>query len=120
MSPKRGDRAAPTPVDDEWDIRFSTNEAIKGWAQLEQQARENLRRAWDTMRTNPGPGPGKPNPRHGQLKGSLATGRQSGRVLPLWQLEVSSSARIWYLLDEETHRTWVHHAGVGHPKATDS
>jgi hypothetical protein len=60
VSPKKGDPVAPPTVDAEWRIRFSTNNAIKGWQDLESQAAENLRRAWEIMRNNPGPGPGKP------------------------------------------------------------
>jgi hypothetical protein len=31
VSPKRGDRAAPPPVGDEYDLRFANNEAANGW-----------------------------------------------------------------------------------------
>lgn len=37
MSPRRGDRAAPPPVDGEYDVRFATNQAALGWEQLDQQ-----------------------------------------------------------------------------------
>ncbi|MBA2951815.1 hypothetical protein [Streptomyces himalayensis] len=43
MSPKRGDRAAPPPGDDEWDIRFADAEAAKGGEQLSAQAAGNTR-----------------------------------------------------------------------------
>ena len=119
MSPKRGDRVAPPPTGDEWDVRFSTSDAVKGWLDLCRQAPGNTRDAWETMRADPGPGPGKPTSRHHQLKGTLATGRHSGRVLPMWQLEVTGGGRIWYLVDAATHTIWMQHAGTGHPKATD-
>lgn len=119
MSPKRRDRVAPPPVDGERDVRFATNEAIKGWQALEAEAADNLRVAWDTMRTDPGPGPGKPTPRHSRLKGSLATGCHGGRVFPQWQIEVTGSGRIWYLLDTEDHTVWVKDARTGHPKETE-
>ncbi|MFE9750886.1 hypothetical protein ACFYOT_38770 [Saccharothrix saharensis] len=118
MSPKKGDSVAPPTVGAEWHIRYSTNEAIKGWHDLETRAAENLRKAWDVMRHDPGPGPGKPTNRHHQLKGSLATGTQSGRILPRWQIEVTGGDRIWYLPDVRRRTVWVQYAGA-HPKATE-
>jgi hypothetical protein len=119
VSPKRGDTVAPPRVDGEWDVRFASSEAIEGWQDLEAEAPENLRVAWDTMRTDPGPGPGKPTPRHSRLKGSLATGCCGGRELPQWQIEVTGGGHIWYLLDTAAHTVWVKAAGTGHPKQTD-
>ncbi len=34
MSPKRGDRVTVPPPDDEWDVRFGTSDAVKGWEEL--------------------------------------------------------------------------------------
>ncbi|MEU4743580.1 hypothetical protein AB0G02_24380 [Actinosynnema sp. NPDC023658] len=82
MSPKKGDPVAPPTVDAEWRIRFSGNDAIKGWLDLETRATANLRQAWEVMRHDPGPGAGKPTGRHHQLKGSLAHGTHAGRALP--------------------------------------
>ena len=36
MSPKKGDPVAPPTVGAEWRIRFATNDAIKGWHDLEK------------------------------------------------------------------------------------
>lgn len=119
MSPKRGDRVAPPPTGDEWEIRFSTNEAVKGWNDLCRQAAGNTNTAWHTMRTDPGPGPGKPTPRHHQLKGTLATGTHCGRELPMWQIEVTGGGRLRYLLDEDNHTVCLQAAGTGHPKDTE-
>jgi len=119
VSPERGDLVAPPPTNGEWAVRFSTNEGIKGWAALETAAPNNLRRAWDIMRTDPGPGPGKPTARHFQLKGDLATGLHGGRELPQWEIEVTGGGRIFYLLDEERHTVWVKTASTGHPKVTE-
>lgn len=79
----------------------------------------NARRAWDILRTDPGPGLGKPTSRHHQLKGSLATGTQGGRELQQWQIEVTGGGRIWYLFDPDRHTVWLRYVGVGHPKPTD-
>ncbi|GLZ41224.1 hypothetical protein [Actinokineospora sp. NBRC 105648] len=118
MSPKKGDPVAPPTIAEEWHIRYCTNEAIKGWHDLETRAGGNLRKAWEVMRDSPGPGSGKPCSRHSQLKGCLASGTHGGRELPRWQIEVTGGDRIWYLLDVDGHTVWVQYAG-GHPKATD-
>jgi hypothetical protein len=119
VSQRKGDPVAPPAIGTEWKIRFSTNEAAKGWQELENQATGNLRKAWETMRTEPGPGPGRPTPRHHPLKGALSTGTYGGRSLPQWQLEVTGGGRIWYLLDEQRHTVWVQKASTGHPKETE-
>jgi hypothetical protein len=117
VSPKRGDRVAPPPGDDEWDVIFGTNEATKGWAELSQQAASNTRDAWWTMRTNPVPA--RQTGRHHQLKGSLSMGNHQGQVFDQWQIEVTGGGRIWYLVDDRRHRVIVKYAGTGHPKATE-
>lgn len=119
MSPKKGDLVPPPAVGAEWTIRFKNNDAAKGWQELENQAAGNLRKAWETMRNDPGPGPGKPNHRHHRLHDVVSTGSHEGRSLPQWQIEVTSGGRIWYLLDEERHTVWITYASTGHPKATD-
>jgi hypothetical protein len=117
MSPKRGDRVAPPPGPGDWDVRFANNDSAKGWDELSRQAPHNTCDAWQEMRTNPAPRP--LTTRHHQLKGTLSTDVRHGRVLPRWQIEVTSGGRVWYLLDAEHRTVWIVHAGPGHPKATD-
>ncbi len=117
MSPKRGDRVAPPPGRDEWDVIFGTGEAAKGWQELSTQAATNTRDAWFVMRTDPTPA--ARTPRHHPLRGSFATGTYRGQVLPQWQIEVTGSGRIWYLVDHENHLVVVMYASPRHPKATD-
>lgn len=117
MSPKRGERAAPPAGPDEWEVRFGTNEAAKGWEELCRQAAANTLAAWQQMRTEPAPRIS--TSRHHRLKGSLVFGDHRGRRHPCWQLEVTGSGRIWYLLDEESRTVWITFAGTGHPRQTD-
>jgi hypothetical protein len=67
MTPKRGDRVAPPPGPDQYDVRFDSSEAAKGWGDLCQQASGNTFDAWVAMRTKPCPNP--PTSRHEPLKG---------------------------------------------------
>ena len=85
MSQKRGDRVAPPPGPDEWDVVFGTTEAAKGWQELCVQAASNTRDAWFLMRTSPVPA--AHSGRHHPLKGNYATGTYRGRTLPQWQIE---------------------------------
>lgn len=117
MSPKKGDRVAPPPGPEEYDVRFDTNDAAKGWHDLCQQAPGNALLAWREMRTRPAPSP--PTPRHHRLKGEKAHAVRGRDVLPQWQIEVTGGGRIWYLLDEERRTVWVRRAGTGHPKQTE-
>ncbi|MFI5589367.1 hypothetical protein ACIA5G_30235 [Amycolatopsis sp. NPDC051758] len=116
MSPKKDERVAPPPVGDEWDVRFGTKEAAASWDELVRAAKTNARRAYDLMRTAPGQ---DPDTRHHRLKGPLTSGVHRGKELPQWQIEVTGSGRIWYLLDEEHHTVWVQYASLKHPKKTE-
>lgn len=116
MSPKRGERAAPPAGRGEWEVRFGTNEAAKGWDELCRQAAGNTRRAWECMRLDPAPD--HATTRHHQLKGALAHATHRGRRLACWQIEVTGG-RIWYLVDAEDQTVWITFAGTGHPRATD-
>lgn len=119
MSPKRNERVAPPPAAGEWDVRYASTAAVKGWEELGNAAPGNTGDAWKLMRTSPGPGPGRPTTRHHPLKGDLATGPHGGRQLPQWQIEVTGGGRVIYLLDVDKHIVWVKYAGVGHPKITE-
>lgn len=104
MSPKRLDRVAPPSVPDEWDVRFGTSEAAKGWDALCTHARSKTREAYEQMRANPRPGE---DATHYQLRGELSMHTFGGRELEQWQIKVSSSGRVWYLIDDDKHTAWL-------------
>ncbi|NLG56371.1 MAG: hypothetical protein GX542_12135 [Rhodococcus sp.] len=118
MSPKRGDRVAPPPMPNiEWDLRFASNEAARGWDDLCQQAPSNTLNAWHELRGRSADL--APTSRHHQLKGRLATAVHRGIEMEQWQFEVTGNGRIWYVVDSERHTLWIRLASCGHPKATD-
>ncbi|MEU8815660.1 hypothetical protein [Actinoplanes sp. NPDC048796] len=117
MTPKRGERVAPPPGPDEYDLTFGTSEAAKGWIDLCAQAPANALEMWRTLRANPAPSP--PTSRHHQLKGSLSTGAYRGAVLPQWQYEVTAGGRVWYLVDAAGKKVYLMYAGTRHPKVTE-
>ena len=116
MSPKRLDRVAPPPTSGEWEVRFGTTEAAKGWDDLCAQVGENTRAAFELMRSNPRP---PEDTMHHRLRGELGRRDWEGRDLEQWQIKVSSAGRIWYLPDDDRHTVWVVKASPGHPKETD-
>ncbi|MGI9062381.1 MAG: hypothetical protein ACR2FQ_00965 [Pseudonocardiaceae bacterium] len=117
MSPKRGERVTPPASAHEWEVRFGTGDAAKGWDELCRQAPGTTRGAWLEMRSNPAPS--LATPRHHQLKSQLVFGQYGGRSMPCWQIEVTGGGRIWYLLDTEKRTVWVTFASTAHPKATE-
>jgi hypothetical protein len=116
VGPKRGDRVAPPAGPKQWELRFATNEAAKGWDWLCQQAAANTETAWRELRMRPE----KPVPatRHHRLRGRLASAVHSGLEMEQWQYEVTSGGRIWYLVDIQKRTLWIRHAGPGHPHQT--
>ncbi|MBF6357436.1 hypothetical protein IU449_23285 [Nocardia higoensis] len=117
MSPKRGDRVAPPACGEHWELRFATGEAAKGWEDFCQQAPGNTLAAWEALRSRQDAP--VPTPRHHRLKGRLATSRHRGVDMEQWQVEVTGSGRIFYLVDVEKRTLWLQAASVGHPKVTD-
>jgi hypothetical protein len=117
VSPRRGERAAPPPSEEEYDLRFASNQAADGWEELSRHAGGILRRVFDVIRADPR---SRSSPeRHHRLKGSLGTAVWKGEILERWQYEVTSGGRIWYLIDDTRRTAWITYAGTGHPKATD-
>lgn len=115
MSPKRLERVAPPPLPGEWDVRFGTAEAAKGWQELCATFAGTAREAFEQMRANPRP------PRdatHYQLRGDLALRQFGSRNLEQWQIKIGNSARIWYLPEDDRRIVWVVYASAAHPKGT--
>jgi mRNA-degrading endonuclease RelE of RelBE toxin-antitoxin system len=116
VSPKRLDRVAPPPIKSEWEVRFGTTEAGKGWDDLCRQAATNMRAAFEVMRSNPRP---PHDGMHYRLRGSLGVHQRDGHDLEQWQIKVTGAGRIWYLIDDLKHTVWVVRASPAHPKETD-
>lgn len=116
MSPKRLDRVGPPSMGDEWELRFGTSEAAKGWDDLCAHARARTRAAFELIRVNPRP---PQDEEHYRLRGELGTRAWRGRSLEQWQVKVSASGRIWYLPDDEDRTVWIVYASPAHPKATE-
>jgi hypothetical protein len=107
---------APPPVEAEWEVRFGTSEAAKGWDELCAFAAGSTRKAFELMRSMPRP---PEDGTHYQLRKDLATREFGGRTLEQWQIKVSGAGRIWYLPDDSRRTVWVVYASAAHPKETE-
>jgi hypothetical protein len=57
--------------------------------------------------------------RQHRLKAALGALKVGGVELEQWQYEVTSGARIWYVIDDQERTLWVTKAETGHPGITD-
>ena len=117
MAAKRGDRVAPPAGSGEWELRFATSEAAKGWDALCQQAAASTATAWGELRRRPQQL--APTIRHHRLKGRLASAAHRGVDMEQWQYEVTAGGRLWYCIEDKAKTIWLTDAHVGHPKATE-
>ncbi|TEA09162.1 hypothetical protein CCUG60884_00331 [Mycobacteroides salmoniphilum] len=108
---------APPAGRGEWELRFATSEAAKGWEDLCRQAAGSTSAAWHELRARGDSPP--PSSRHHQLKGSLGFAAHRGVQMQQWQFEVTGGGRIWYLVDVEKRTLWLRYAGTAHPSETD-
>ncbi|GLW99486.1 hypothetical protein Misp02_35730 [Microtetraspora sp. NBRC 16547] len=79
MSPKRGDRVTVPPLDDEWDVRFATSDAARGWEELCRHVLANARRCLEALRRDPRSC--SDHERQHRLRGDLAVHRHNGKDL---------------------------------------
>lgn len=109
----KGERAAPPPPKDGWDIRCADRRAHEGWNELCRVAAGGMRTAYLALSTYP-TSPVNPK-RQQRLKGQLSTRMVHGLDLEQWQFEVTGGARIWYCPDPAKRIVWVVRASVQHP-----
>lgn len=114
---KRGDRVAPPPRRDEWELRFGDGDSADGWEQLCRHAPSATRDAFDAISRDPRDST-RPGRQH-RLKGSLGCRVVGGVTLEQWQFEVTGAGRIWSCIDDARKRVIITLASPGHPKATD-
>lgn len=96
----------------EYEIRFATQRARKGWQDLRATTRGPLVDAWDFLTKTPTAQWAKNHP----LKGELATVTRADQTYERWQYELPGGARIWfYVADRRVNLVDVH---THHPNQT--
>lgn len=100
----------------EYEIRFATSEARKGWQDLVATIRNAMAETWDFLTRTPL----NTTPTNYRLKGDLGVIFRSGETFERWQHKptVKGTARIWfYVSGRVVHLEQVH---TNHPNERSS
>lgn len=101
MTPtKKGDLVPRPPKRTEYEIRFATTNAQRGWRDLVATARNAMADTWDFLTTTPL----TTTPINYRLRGALGVIMRGGKTHERWQHKptLKGSARIWFYVDGST------------------
>ena len=82
----------------EYEIRFATRQAEKGWQDLLATQRNAVVDAWDFLTKTPCAESFTNHP----MKAELATVIRDGTAFTRWQYELTGGARIWFYVEDWT------------------
>ena len=107
---KKGDLVPRPPKKAEYEIRFATTDARKGWQNLVATIRNSMTLTWDFLTQTPL----EITPTNYPLRGELGTISRSGTVYDRWQHKPTAkgTARIWFYVHGRTvflERVHTHH-----------
>lgn len=114
MAGKRGELVPRPPKKMEYEIRFATTNARKGWQDLSATIRNPLAEAWDFLTRTPL----AKTPSNYPLRGELGTITRGGKVHDRWQHKptLKGTARIWFFVDDRT--VYLEQVHTSHPNET--
>src|SRR5699024_8238281 len=100
VAAKKGKRVPRPPRKIEYEIRFATADAQKGWRDLVSTIRHARTETWDALTRAPLTKTSTCYP----LKGDLGTITRGGTTHERWQCKptIKGTARIWYFVDGRT------------------
>ena len=110
----RGDRVERPPRRGEFELRFASKGAQKGWTDLVATQRNAMVEAWEFLTSTPLTA----TPQNYPLKGALGSVVRDGVAHARWQYKPTSQgdARIWfYVVEGVVYLEAVH---TRHPNAT--
>ncbi|NMN99706.1 hypothetical protein HH308_00560 [Gordonia sp. TBRC 11910] len=98
----------------EYEIRFATTDAQKGWRDLVATIRNPMTDAWDFLTRTPL----STTPTNYRLKGELGTIQRGGKSYERWQHKptMRGTARIWFYIDGRT--VLLEQVHTSHPNET--
>lgn len=110
----KNDRVARPTKKGEYELRFATRQAEKGWRDLSSTLKGPLADAWDFL-TN---APTRVTPRNYPLRGQLATVTDAGEECQRWQHKPTArgDARIWFFVRKKT--VYLEAVHTHHPNQT--
>ena len=114
MAGKKGALVARPPKKIEYEIRFASSGAEKGWQDLVATIRNQMADAWDFLTRTPD----ATTPTNYRMKGDLSIIQRGGVAHQRWQHKPTSkgTARIWFYIEGRVvHLEQVH---TSHPSET--
>lgn len=111
---KKGELVPRPPKKIEYEIRFATADAQKGWRDLVATIRNAMNETWDFLTRTPL----STTPTNYRLKGELGAIRRGGLTHDRWQHKptVKGTARIWFFVCERT--VFLEQVHTSHPNET--
>ncbi|MFB8891888.1 MULTISPECIES: hypothetical protein [Microbacterium] len=111
---KRGELVPRPAKKVEYEIRFATVNARKGWLDLVATIRNSMTETWDFLTRTPL----SLTPTNYPLKGDLAQLERGGKVFDRWQHKptIKGTARVWFFVDDRT--VWLEQVHTSHPNET--
>lgn len=114
MAAKRGELVPRPPKKIEYEIRYATTDAAKGWQDLAATIRNPLAEAWDFLTRSPL----AKTPTNYPLRGELGTISRKGKTYERWQHKptLKGTARVWFFV--EGHTVYLEQVHTSHPNET--
>lgn len=114
MTPKEPEKVERPTKKSEYEIRFATSSAKKGWRDLRGTIRNALTESWDFLTQSPL----AVTPTNYPLKGELSTLVRDGNTFDRWQHKPTATgdARIWFYVHERT--VYLERVHTRHPNQT--
>lgn len=111
---KKGELVPRPPKRTEYEIRFATTHARKGWRDLVATIRNPMTDCWDFLTRTPL----STTPTNYQLKGELGVIERGGATYQRWQHKPTAqgTARIWFYVRE--HTVFLEQVHTCHPNET--
>lgn len=108
MAAKRGELVPRPPRKNEYEIRYATANAAKGWQDLAVTIRNSLAEAWDFLTRSPL----AVTPTNYPLRGEVGTIARGGKTHERWQHKptLRGTARIWFFVED--HTVYLERAGA--------
>ncbi|AKF26231.1 hypothetical protein YH66_01005 [[Brevibacterium] flavum] len=114
MAGKKSELVPRPRKKNEFEIRFATTHAAKGWRDLVASIRNHMAETWDFLTVTPL----LTTPTNYRLKGELGIVHHNGKAHDRWQHKPTAkgSARIWLYVEKNT--VFLEQVHTHHPNET--
>ncbi|MCJ1706045.1 hypothetical protein [Microbacterium sp. VKM Ac-2923] len=111
---RKGENVPRPPKKTEFEVRFATTDARRGWLDLVATIRNAMADTWDFLTRTPL----TTTPTNYQLRGELGTIVRGNVTHERWQHKptLKGGARVWFYVEERT--VWLEQVHTSHPNET--